>query len=295
MSLHEKAVLVTLSLSRFGLNRREDEEARAVARRHAADSASVSVVKRILHGAAGYDAIRKFDGQLGEWNRRHSLPWSDAGTRLLPTLGYADYMERVRQSRAEREGLVRTFLDSYDAQIQADRARLGTMFRASDYPDRCTVRERFAFRLDVTPVPDGKDFRISVSREEMLAMTAGVDERIRAAEEKARLDLFHRLAGPLSDMAEKLGSGRDLTLQTTNPLIENLTAILDLIPRLNITGDPKIEEFRRLALEKLASITPTTLRDNDLVRAVAANRAQEILDRMADFMGGPPPALAEAA
>ena len=295
MSLHEKAVLVTLSLSRFGLNRREDEEARAVARRHAADSASVSVVKRILHGAAGYDAIRKFDGQLGEWNRRHSLPWSDAGTRLLPTLGYADYMERVRQSRAEREGLVRTFLDSYDAQIQADRARLGTMFRASDYPDRCTVRERFAFRLDVTPVPDGKDFRISVSREEMLAMTAGVDERIKAAEEKARLDLFHRLAGPLSDMAEKLGSGRDLTLQTTNPLIENLTAILDLIPRLNITGDPKIEEFRRLALEKLASITPTTLRDNDLVRAVAANRAQEILDRMADFMGGPPPALAEAA
>ena len=295
MSLHEKAVLVTLSLSRFGLNRREDEEARAVARRHAADSASVSVVKRILHGAAGYDAIRKFDGQLGEWNRRHSLPWSDAGTRLLPTLGYADYMERVRQSRAEREGLVRTFLDSYDAQIQADRARLGTMFRASDYPDRCTVRERFAFRLDMTPVPDGRDFRISVSREEMLAMTAGVDERIKAAEEKARLDLFHRLAGPLSDMAEKLGSGRDLTLQTTNPLIENLTAILDLIPRLNITGDPKIEEFRRLALEKLASITPTTLRDNDLVRAVAANRAQEILESMADFMGGPAPALEIAA
>ena len=96
-------------------------------------------------------------------------------------------------------------------------------------------------------------------------------------------------------MADKLGSGKDLTLRTTNPLVDNLKEILDLIPRLNITGNAKIEDFRRMALEKLANITPETLKDNDLVRSVAARKAQEILDGMADFMGGPAPVLAVAA
>ena len=295
MSLHDKAILVSLSTPRLGLNRREDDDAAAVARLHGADSKAFAVTKRLLQGNPAFDAIRKYDGQLGDWNRKQTRPWNDDGTRLLPTLQYDTYMAHMRAARAEREALVRDFLTGFDGFVQNDRARLGNAFRPSDYPDRCTVRERFSFALAVTPVPDGKDFRISVSKADMLAMQANVDERLRQAEEKARVDLFHRLAGPLCDMADKLGSGKDLTLRTTNPLVENLKEILDLIPRLNITGDAKIEDFRRMALEKLANITPETLKDNDLVRSVAARKAQEILDGMADFMGGPAPALAVAA
>jgi hypothetical protein len=147
----------------------------------------------------------------------------------------------------------------------------------------------------VEEIPDGKDFRVAVSRDEMAAMQQNVAARVKEAEERARLDLFQRLAAPLSDMASKLGdNSKDLTLRTTNPLVGNLREILDLIPRLNITGDEKIEEFRRRALDQLASITPETLKENDLVRSVAARKAQSILDEMSDFMG-PPGLKAQAA
>jgi hypothetical protein len=288
MSLKDKAILTTLSLGKFGLNRKDEDEAREVARRHGADSKSFAVTKRLLQGNPDYDAIRKFDAALGVWNRAQTLPWNDDGTRLLPTLQYDAYMTYMRQARPERERLVRGFLSSYEAFVQADRTSLGNAFRSSDYPDRWTVAERFAFRLDVQPVPDGKDFRVAVGKDEIVVMQQSVAVRVKEAEERARLDLFQRLAAPLSDMASKLGdTGKDLTLRTTNPLVENLCEILDLIPRLNITGDGKIEEFRRHALEQLASITPETLKDNDLVRSVAARRAQSILDEMSDFMGTP--------
>ena len=145
------------------------------------------------------------------------------------------------------------------------------------------------------PVPDGKDFRVTVSKGDMLDLQKNVDARIAAAADKARLELFHRLAAPLLEIATKLGDGKDLTLRTTNPLAENLREILDLIPRLNITGDAEIMRFHAAALDKLAHITPETMKGNDLVRSVAARQAQSILDEMSDFMGPAPATLAAAA
>ena len=295
MSLHDKAILVSLSTPKYGLNRHDENEARDVAKRHGADSKSIGVTKRLLQGNPAFDAVRKFDAALHVWNRTQTLPWNDDGTRLLPTLQYDAYMTHMRHARTDRERLVRLFLDNYDAFVQSDRAALGTMFRASDYADRYAVAQRFTFALEVQPVPDGKDFRVTVSKGDMLDLQKNVDARIAAAADKARLDLFHRLAAPLQEIATKLGDGTDLTLRTTNPLAENLREILDLIPRLNITGDAEIMRFHAAALDKLAHITPETMKGNDLVRSVAARQAQSILDEMSDFMGPAPATLAAAA
>ena len=293
MSLHDKAILVSLSTPKYGLNRNDETEAKAVAQRHGANSKSIGVTKRLLQGNPAYDAVRKFDSALAVWNRTQTLPWDDNGTRLLPTMQYDPYMAYMRQARADRERLVKVFLDDYDNFVQADRATLSTMFNPSDYADRYTVRDRFNFKLDVQPVPDGKDFRVTVSKSDLVEMQKNVDTRLREAEDKARLDLFQRLATPLLDIASKLGeSDKARTLHTTNPLVENLREILDLIPRLNITGDPKIMEFHAAVTDKLSHITPETMKDNDLVRSVAARQAQQILDEMSDFMGPAPVAQA---
>jgi hypothetical protein len=294
MSLQTAAILVALSTPKFGLNRADEDEAKAVASKHHAEAKSVTVTKRILQGNPSFDAIRKFDGQLGIYNRKMTLPWDDNGTRMLPTLQYDEYMAYMRKARTDRDELVRVFLAGYDSFVQADRQKLGTLFRSSDYPNRWLVRDRFAFALDVQPVPDGKDFRIAVGKIERAEMEKNVENRVKQAEERARTDLMQRLAEPLWKMVERLDTDNKVTLTTTVPLIENLREVLDLIPRLNIVGDPKIEEFRRAALEKLAHITPQTLKESDLVRSVAVRQAQAIIDDMADFMGGPTPSAIAA-
>jgi hypothetical protein len=58
MSLHDKAILVSLSTAKYGLNRHDDNEAAAVAQRHGADSKSIGVTKRLLQGNAAFDAVR---------------------------------------------------------------------------------------------------------------------------------------------------------------------------------------------------------------------------------------------
>jgi len=293
MSLHDKAMLVALSLSKFGLNRKDDDEAREVARRHGADSKSWAVTKRLLQGNTAFDAIRKFDTAFSAWNRKQTLPWDDNGTRLLPTVNYDPYMAHVRLQRTAREGLVRAFLNGYDSFVSGDRTTLGSAWNPRDYPDRYIVREKFGMELAVTPVPDAKDFRITVSKADLLELQRNVADQLRNAEDKARRELFGRLAEPLLKMAEKLADrDKKMTLTTTVPLIENLREIIELIPTLNIIGDANLEAFRRVALEKLAHITPETLKSNDLVRTVAARHAQEIVDAMSDFMGPAPVAVA---
>ena len=57
-------MLVSLSLSKFGLNRKDQDEAKEVADRHGGSEASFAVTKRLLQGNAAYDLIRKFDAAL---------------------------------------------------------------------------------------------------------------------------------------------------------------------------------------------------------------------------------------
>jgi hypothetical protein len=287
MSLHDKAMLVTLSLSKLGLNRKDPNEAKEVAKRHGGDAESFRVTKRLLAGNKAHKAIRTFDSSLAEYHRKHTLPWDDKGTRLLPVLSFDGHTKYIRDARATREGLVAAFITDFHAFKQADRIALGTAFSEADYPDPYQLRRAFAMDFKIDPVPDGKDFRITVSKEDMLELEKGVAARIANAEQVIKQELMGRLAEPLQKMAEKLGDpDKKFTLGTTVPLVEGLREILDMLPAMNIVGDPRIERFRQSAL-KLSKYEPETLKNSPVVRTVVASKAQEIVDAMSDFMGAP--------
>lgn len=297
MSLQDKAMLVTLHLSKWGVNRQDEQSATDLAQRKRANKKALRVTKRLLADNSAYDAVRKFDANLSTWYRANTVPFDDHDASLLPTTEYDRFTTYMRNARTQREALVRGFLSDYDTFVTGDRndgTGLGDLWNARDYPDRFTVAERFAMKLDLSPVPDKKHFLVTIGRDELLELQRGVDARIAAAERKVRMDLFRQLAQPILAMAEKLASDRKLTLGTTGPMIENLQAVLDLIPRYNLTGDTDLDAFCQRAKE-LSAIAPQTLKSNPLVRESAARRAQSIIDDMADFMGGAPEPVAAAA
>jgi hypothetical protein len=298
MSLQDRAMLVSLHLSKWGVNRQDEPSATDLALRKRANSKAIRVTKRLLADNTAYDAIRKFDSALSSWYRANTVPFDDNDARLLPTTEYDRFTTHMRNSRTQREALVRGFLIDYDAFVSGDRrdgSGLGEMWNAKDYPDRFTVAERFGMKLDMAPVPDKKHFLVTIGREELLELQRGVDARIAAAEAKVRADLFRQLSAPIMAMAEKLASDRKLTLGTTGPLVENLQTVLALIPRYNLTGDKDLDAFCTRAKE-LSTVAPETLKTNPMVRGSVARRAQAIIDEMSDFMGGAPSApLAVAA
>jgi hypothetical protein len=122
----------------------------------------------------------------------------------------------------------------------------------------------------------------------MIELQLSVANRIANAEEIARHDLMARLAEPLQKMANSLGDpDKKLTLNITVPLVENLREILDLLPKLNVLDDPRIEKFRLAAQKSIAHYEPESLKTSQVIRTVVAGKAQEIVDAMAEFMGAP--------
>ena len=65
----------------------------------------------------------------------------------------------------------------------------------------------------------------------------------------------------------------------------NLVKLVDLLPKLNVTGDLQLEQ---LAAQVRASlmVDPQELRKSESVRIEAARKASAICDRMAAYMAG---------
>jgi hypothetical protein len=68
--------------------------------------------------------------------------------------------------------------------------------------------------------------------------------------------------------------------------VGNITALLDVIPGLNLTGDPLMDQFAQEIRVKLTAFSPEDLRGSGLARERTAARAEEILDRMNNFILG---------
>ena len=67
-------------------------------------------------------------------------------------------------------------------------------------------------------------------------------------------------------------------------VVTNLVKLVDVLPKLNVTGDPELE---RLAAQVRASllVDPQELRESESVRSETAKNATAIAQRMAAYMG----------
>jgi len=77
-------------------------------------------------------------------------------------------------------------------------------------------------------------------------------------------------------------------------IVTRLIKLVDVLPKLNVTGDPELE---RLASEVRASllVDPQELRKSESVRTETAKNASAIVQRMQAYMAGytvPAPAAA---
>ena len=68
-----------------------------------------------------------------------------------------------------------------------------------------------------------------------------------------------------------------------NSLISNLKDFCELIPKLNLTNDSKLEEFRKDITQKLTTLRPDNLRDSKAERKTAHKAAKDILKKMKDY------------
>lgn len=280
-TISERAMLVKLSIAQWTA-RKYDKEISAKVATDYQTSSDVGRYNKVLIAEEAIKRIAQKATEARTYHYTNTLPWLDDGQRILPAANYMEYMQSMQRFRLDFETAVSEFVDSYSAYVDEARIRLNGMFKESDYPGLSELAGKYSYDIAVLPMPVSSDFRVDLGTAQTAAIREDIERRANQATEDAMKDLWNRLHETVSKMAEKLADEKGIFRDS---LVGNAVELCSLLPRLNITGDSRLETMRQEVERKLCSASAQELRDNPTVRADVAKNASELLDAMAGYTG----------
>jgi hypothetical protein len=271
--LHTRAMLATMTISLWTAMRKDDAVAKEVDKQHNANKAGLYrkflVPKEALEGC--HDAARA----LREHHYKHTLPWADGGTRLLPTKLYSAYDQEFNKLRDDYYIKIDEFVTLYRTTlISTAQAQLGSLFNPKDYPDASEIRSKFGVQLDLAPVPSEADFRVDIGAGEIkriqAALSAQLDQRQKAAVD----DAWRRICDVVGNVHVRLSAERPVIRES---LADHVQELARLLPALNFNDEPLLMSVSQRISDDLI-LDLALLRKSELERDKIARKAQAILD-----------------
>lgn len=274
------AMLVDFNISTYS-GRKQDRKTQdeVTSAKGAGSKRAASVYKSLFAECKELDAITKFQAQARAAHYRLTLPWSDNGTRLLPTKAMFEYQQVMGEYNTEFFRLVGEFLDRYDTLVAAAAFQLGTLFDRSEYPMREEVAGKFSMNTSFWPLPTSGDFRLDIESEIQQDLIAQCDKRTEQLLAAAQRDAWDRLHEVLSRMSDRLTIEDDGTKRKFHDtLVTNAEELCQLLTTLNVTNDPALERARLQLRDTLIGVSPDELRKHDDARAETKRRVDDILN-----------------
>jgi len=266
------------------LDKSTTEEVRQSKQAKAKGAARVN--KHLLAGTSELDALISFVQSVRKYVAHMTLPWADRGMRLLPTAKFLEFDEQMRKYEEEFITKVNDFLQIYPTLITAQAMALGQMFNRAEFPDVKEVARKFSFRVTYMPLPTAGDFRVDVGLAAQEELKTRLNEvytrRIGEAIDEVRV----RLGEAVKHLAEQLTV--DYVGKEAKPrrfyesTLEAAQNLCDLVPALNITNDPKIEEVRAELERIVGGIRVETIRTDLPAREEIKKEMDDLASRL-DF------------
>jgi hypothetical protein len=284
MSISSSAVMCDLSISVWTARKLDKKVSEEVDTMKGTTVRAGNYSKNLLAGSASLDNIVKHASSTRLWNIQQTLPWSDTGTRLLPTRNFMGHKTGINDRRNEFNALCDTFYADYPNLVTSAVARLGAMCDLSEYPPVDVVRTKFRFALEYSPIAEAGDFRIDAEngmKEELMQQHA---DNLKAKEEAAMGDLWKQLHGVLLHMSGSLAdvkteSGDVTHRRFRSTLIDNALSQCSLLTKLNITNDPHLEMARQELERTLSGVHVETVRDSADARNTVKSKVDAIIEK----------------
>lgn len=253
---------------------------------------TISARKSLLPGAEALENIIKHAAAMRTWWNQVSAPWFDNGMRAYNIAGHLDIMAAYGDMARHRDTLVQAFLAEYPELREKARFDLNDLFDDEDYPLVGHVSARFSCTFEVMPLPDTADFRVVQGLDEAEIATlqrAAVDaERARVAVASSTAVL--RLHEAVSTMAIRLKAytlkedADDKTKKFYDSWVLNVRELAELMPQLNIAGDPVLAALAEEA-KTIASEEPAAYKNGRASREHATQQAESLAARLAQLFG----------
>jgi ribosomal protein L16 Arg81 hydroxylase len=156
------------------------------------------------------------------------------------------------------------------------------MFNPNDYPLCSDIKNKFSFAIEVLPFPDSKDFRLSLSENEIDKIKSNLENKIKQTQEKTTKELFNRLYTNVKHMSEKLQDDKSVFRDS---LISNLQSLVKILPDLNINDDSTLEAMGKEVESTLCNYKAQGLRDDTTYRKQGYDESNKILEKLEGYIG----------
>lgn len=279
-TLHQKAMLVKLSISQWSARKYDKDATKLVATQFNTDT-RVGRYNKALVSKEATDPTAKIASEARLYHYENTLPWGDDNFRLLPAANYMGYSQKMREFKSEFSSAASDFESKFPQYIQDAQSRLNGMFNPADYPPASEIGSFYSMEVTVLPLPTSEDFRVTMQESEVARIREDIEKHNKEAQETAMQDLWKRLYTAVENMAERL-SNKDNIFRDS--LVGNISELCGLLPKMNITDDPELERMRREIEDKLCGYEPITLRKDMAQRAQAAQDAKAIMSNMVGYM-----------
>lgn len=280
MSITTKAMVLNLQIGIWQGYRLDKDASRKVVQDANADGDAARVNKHLVPKEA-LKAINTASNAIRAHFYDKTLPWKDNGDRLITRMLYMPFIEEHERLVGEFVNAVNEFITvSYPQAREKAAFRMGDLFKPDDYPSAESLRRRFYINLDIDPVTEAGDFRVSLDKEHADEVRQSMERALHERLDRAMHDVWERLGNVVGHFASKMGSD-DIFRDTT---VRNLEELVDMLPGLNVLDDPDLDDISRELKAKLHGLDPKDLRKDKELRSQAAKDAKEIMDRMNGFM-----------
>jgi len=281
MSISSSALLVELNISVWPASKLDREITDKVNSDAGAVRGASQTKKNLFAGTSLRKDIADFAARVRLYHNRHTLPWADKGERMLPTALFLDYKQTINGYERTFEMMCDNFFIEYPRLVAEAPTALKGLYKAEDYPEIEEVKQKFGFRRTVKPVPEAGDFRLDIPAEDLEEMRS---EFVNQQDKKlvdAMREPWERLHKTLVGMSEKLTDveGDDGKKRYHDTLITNPLELCELLTKLNVANDPKLEEARRQVELTMMGANIESIKEDAHTRNELKSKVDNILKR----------------
>ena len=279
MSIHERAMLVDISISQWSMRAYDRKISKEIEEEHKAENAGR--FNKILIAVEESRRIVQAAGEARTFHYMNTLPWSDEGKRILPSANYWDYVNELNIKKHKFWRIVESFWNGYENYKDEAKIRLNTMFNEDDYPPLEQLRNKFRFNISFLPIPKAEDFRVDLGNDAIERIKLEIEQTVETAERAAIKDMWTRLYDSIKHIIDRLSS-EDAIFRDS--LIGNVIELSALLPKLNFTNDSHLNDLCKEINQSICTIAPESIRKDANLRKATVNKAGEIIKKVKEHM-----------
>jgi len=287
--LAKHAMLISVSIGQLSINRKDKKLSSDMLEKYGIDKQDKNFVRgyKTLYNPEHFKPMVKRVNAFRTFIYENTLPYDDTGKRLLPVKNFEKVNDEIREFASDFETLKQDIVNNIKNWENEAVQTLNGLYNPDDYFDAWKVERKYYYNTDFAPVPAAGNFHAEISQKYAESIKDNIEANSKKTLQIAMSNCWQRIFDSVQSLNVKMQEkkkdkqGQDTSPVFRNSIIGNIQSLVELLPSLNITNDPKLESMRLRLQNELAGIDVETLRDNDHYRKDVADKSQKILDDLA--------------